>query len=90
MTDDRKPRPMPYWFAESTYRRVGRVRRQRNAPIPFYCDWDTVRMLAIQRRVSQSSANVRRYGQGHPYAKAVLSMVPRSYLIRRHTFGAWR
>ena len=88
--DRRRPRPMPYWFANLTYRRVGKVRLQRDAAIPFNCDWDTVRMLAIRRRVSQSPANVRRYGQGHPYAKAVMSLQPRSYLIRRHTIGAWR
>ncbi len=40
--------------------------------------------------VMPSAANVRRYGQGHRTTKPVLSMRPRSYLIRRHTKGAWR
>jgi len=84
------PRPMPYWHAGIVYRRVGETRRHRDAHIPFYCSWDTVRLISIRRRVRSSSANVRRYGQGHPTPRPVLSMQPRSYLIRRHTIGAWR
>ena len=81
---------MPYWHAGIVYRRVGRVRRHRDAPVPFYADWDTVRMIHVRRRVSVSAANVRRYGQGHRTPRPVLSLRPRSYLIRRHTIGGWR
>lgn len=90
MSGKRAPRPMPYWHAGIVYRRVGRARWERDVPIPFYCDWDTVRMISVRHKVSRSSANVRRYGQGHPYARSVLALRPRSYIIRRHTMGGWR